>query len=129
MLLKCGLRVVNFSSPHDFTFTTGEILPEVDKELAKKLLLKVVELPVKQRQSKFRTIKPDYSLTERVSDEIDLWMTFAAMKKLDVVIIPLPVMTALYKVWSEKDIVKSPFRVIRVQDRITKEIHPQLFTV
>lgn len=120
--LKCGLRVANFSSPHPFTFTDGTVIPAVDKELASKLMLDVEEQMVPQRNSRFKTVKLDWTLSERVADEIDLWYTFFAMKKVDVVIVPLPVMVALRGIWDEKKIIKSPFRVIRVANRITKEI-------
>ena len=123
------MRVVNFSSPHTFTFTDGMILPAVDDELARKLILEVEEKSIPQRSSRFRTISIDWSLSERVADEIDYWYTFFAMKKVDVVIVPLPVMTALKSIWDQKKILKSPFRVIRVADRITKVIHVDKFCI
>lgn len=85
-------------------------------------MLDVEEQMVPQRNSRFKTVKLDWTLSERVADEIDLWYTFFAMKKVDVVIVPLPVMVALRGIWDEKKIIKSPFRVIRVANRITKEI-------
>jgi len=38
-VLKNGLRVGNFSSPHDFLFNDGSILPAVDKETSRILSL------------------------------------------------------------------------------------------
>ena len=127
--LKNGLRVSNFSSPHSFVFTDSTVIPAVDKERAQALRLDVVEHKVSQRNSRFRTVMLDWTLSERVSDEIDYWYTFFAMKKVDVVIVPLPVMVALRKVWDQKKILKSPFRVIRVADRITKRIHVDKFCI
>jgi len=127
--LTNGLRIANFSSPHLFTFTDGTILPAVSIELATKLMLKVDEKRVPQRNSRFRTVTLDWSLSEAVSEEIDYWFTFFAMKEVDVVIIPLPVMVALKSIWNDKDIIKSPFRVIRVSNRITKEIHTDKFCI
>lgn len=120
--LSCGLRVANFSSPHPFTFTDGTVIPAVDKSRASALMLEVKEVPCPQRNSKFKTVMVDWTLSDRVSDEIDYWYTFFAMKKVDVVLVPLPVMTALRKIWPQQKILKSPFRVIRVANRITKEI-------
>ena len=121
--LKSGLRVANFSSPHPFRFTDGTVVPAVNDDTANRLMLDVEErLQPERDRSKFCTVKLDWNLSESVADEIDYWFTFFAMKKVDVVIVPLPVMTALHSVWNEKDIIKSPFRVIRVRDRITKTI-------
>jgi len=127
--LKNGLRVVNFSSPHSFLFTDSTVIPAVKDDKARNLMLEVEEMRVSQRNSRFRTVKLDWSLSESVSEEIDYWFTFFAMKKVDVVIVPLPVMTALKSIWLEKDIIKSPFRVIRVADRITKAIHTDKFCI
>ena len=127
--LKNGLRVANFSSPHPFTFTDGTVLPAVSDELAKATMLGTEETLVPQRNARFRTISLEWSMTERVRDEIDYWFTFFAMKKVDVVIVPLPVLLAMKKTWLEKDLVKSPFRAIRVADRITKTIHDKLFCI
>jgi hypothetical protein len=127
--LSNGLRVVNFSSPHPFRFTDGTELPAVSDELANKLMLRVEEERVSQRNSRYRTVKLDWSLSEEVSDEIDYWYTFFAMKKVDIVIVPLPVMVALKSIWNEKDIVKSPFRVVRVANRISKTIWCDLYCI
>ena len=117
------MRVANFSSPHPFTFTDGTVVPAVEDDKARKCMLNVEETSIPQRNSRFRTVKLDWELSEYVADEIDYWYTFFAMRKVDVVIVPLPVMTALKGIWDEKKIMKSPFRVIRVEDRITKTIH------
>jgi len=127
--LDNGVRVANFSSPHSFVFTDSTVIPAVDKERAQALMLEVIEHKVSQRNSRFRTVVLEWTLSERVSDEIDYWYTFFAMKKVDVVIVPLPVMVALRKVWDQKKILKSPFRVIRVADRITKRIHVDKFCI
>jgi len=127
--LSNGLRVANFSSPHPFRFTDGTIIPPVDADLAIKLMLDVDETSHPQRSSKFKTVSLEWTLSERCADEIDYWFTFFAMKKVDVVLVPLPVMTALKSIWNQKDILKSPFRVIRVADRITKSIHIDKFCI
>ena len=127
--LSNGVKVANFSSPHPFTFTDGTIIPAVPDEIARKLMLEVDEKSIPQRSSRFRTVSLDWSLSERVADEIDYWYTFFAMKIVDVVLVPLPVMTALKTIWDQKKILKSPFRVIRVADRITKTIHIDKFCI
>ncbi len=127
--LSNGLRVANFSSPHPFTFTDGTVVPPVEDDLARRLMLDVGETIQSERNRKFKSVKLEWGLSERVADEIDYWFTFFAMKKVDVVIVPLPVMTALHSIWNEKSILKSPFRVIRVADRITKAIHTDTFCI
>ena len=127
--LKNGLRVANFSSPHPFTFTDGTIIPAVEDEKARNLMLEVKETFHRTRNSKFNSVSLDWNLSETVADEIDYWFTFFAMKKVDIVLVPLPVMTALKSIWDEKKILKSPFRVIRVSDRITKAIHTDKFCI
>ena len=127
--LSSGLKVANFSSPHPFTFTDGTVIPAIDADKARNLMLEVEETVIPNRHSRFRTVSLDWTLSERVADEIDYWYTYFAMKKVDVVLVPLPVMTALKAIWNQKDILKSPFRVIRVADRITKAIHIDKFCV
>ena len=126
--LSNGLRVANFSSPHSFLFVDGTVIPERDKIFAKRMMLNVEEIPVKSRR-RFKTIKPDFTLTHLVRDQILLWWTLYHMKKVDVVLLPLPVMTALLKEYDEKQVLKSPFVVIRVADRITKAIHIDKFCI
>jgi hypothetical protein len=126
--LSNGLRAANFSSPHSFLFTDGTVIPERDEIFAKRMMLNVEEIPVKSRR-RFKTIKPDFTLTELVRDQIILWWTLYHMKKVDVVLLPLPVMTALLKEFDEKQVLKSPFVVIRVADRITKAIHIDKFCI
>jgi len=127
--LKNGLRVANFSSPHPFTFTDGTVIPAVGRKKAEILMLNVEENLCRERDRKFRTIKLDWSLSDAVSNDIDWWMTYYNLKTVDVVLVPLPVMTALHAIWSDKDILKSPFRVIRVANRILKTIETNKFCI
>ena len=127
--LTNGLRVANFSSPHPFYFTDRTLVPAVEDEKARNLMLEVKETRVPQRNAKYQLVSLDWSLSESVADEIDYWFTFFAMKEVDVVIVPLPVMKALKSIWNPKDIVKSPFRVIRVADRVSKAIHIDKFCI
>ena len=127
--LKNGLKVANFSSPHSFTFVDGTVVPKLPAVTAKWLMLDVEEEIQKQRRPKFRTVRLTWKLSDNVLDSIELWYTLFILKKVDVVIVPLPVMTALHRAWEFKDVLKSPFRVIRVADRITKAIHTDKFCI
>lgn len=128
--LSNELRVANFSSPHSFRFTDGSVLPPVDDETADNLMLKAHETRhTDRKRPKIVTISLLFELPEKVKDEIDYWYTIWAMKKVDIVIVPLPVMQCLHEIWDDKTIVKSPFRVIRTRDRITKTIWSDIFCI
>ena len=128
--LKTEMRVANFSSPHPFTFTDGSVLPPVDNETANDLLLEAHEVRHSDRKrTKIKTISVLFELSEQVKDEIDYWYTIWAMNKVDIVIVPLPVMQCLHDIWDDKSIVKSPFRVVRMADRIKKVIHHDKFCI
>jgi hypothetical protein len=128
--LSNGLRIANFSSPHPFLFTDGTIIPAVEDKLAKLTMLDVEEQRVSNYTARrFQTVKLSWSLSEMVDDQIALWYTIYQVKEVDVVLVPMPVMIALKNTWTEKMILKSPFRVIRMADRITKAIHIDKFCI
>ena len=130
LTLKNGLEVANFSSPHPFTFTDGSILPAVSDELAKLTMLKATETQVTDKRRKgIRTIQIDFALTDAVMELIVWWTTFHETGKVDIVLVPLPVMTALHKKFTVKELTRMPFRTIRVADRITKEIYTDKFCI
>ena len=131
--LTNGVRVANFSSPHAFTFIDGTVLPAVDKELSQKLSLAVKEVVVKNPQrfweDKFDNIIIDFFLDSNCIAVINEWNKAYLNEDVDVVLVPLPLMTALHKVWDDNQILNSPFRTIRVANRQTKEIHIDKFCI
>jgi len=124
--LKSGLRVGNFSSPHPFNFTTGEVLPGCDPERTLALMLNPKEIEFRYRSSHGRTewtdIILDFHMTEEVSAEIS---RASSNEEVDVVIVPLPVITACKA--TDRGIGK--LRVCRVADRVAKTIYPDRFCV
>jgi len=44
--LDNGITIANWSSPHPFTFTTGEVLPACEPDRAKEMSLKIKETKV-----------------------------------------------------------------------------------
>lgn len=66
--LSNGLRVANFSSPHDFNFTDGSILPTVDAEKSKRLSMESIETVIAPY-----TIELKFQNTVTVKLEITLW--------------------------------------------------------
>lgn len=120
--LSNGLRVANFSSPHPFTFVTGETLGPCAPERAKALMLEAVEVETPG-------IKPgivDIALTFRLTPEVETALdALESDESVDIIIVPLPVMTALKAVG--RDLGKA--RCIRSADRITKAIYADKFCV
>ena len=122
----------NFSSPHSFKFVDGSILPRVDPDIVKLLTLDVEEQDYNIRRIKnslFTTVKLIWATTEVFMDHVvDIHEEYKR-ENIDICLMPLPGMVALKEMWSVKEIIYSPFRVIRVADRETKEIFIDKFCV
>ena len=118
--LVSGLVVANFSSPHAFTFTTGEVLPACDPERSKALMLSSVESTIDR--GKWTDIKLVFEMTKPVWDELK---RMQADESVDIIIVPLPVMEAMKAACMPI----GKCRVVRVADRIAKTIHSDRFCV
>jgi len=112
--LSNGKKVANFSSPHPFTFTDGSILPAMDLEISKELSLKEIETPINDKGD----IEISFEITGMIEGEMHSWEQGYKRLHVDVVFCPLPMIMALKK--SGYDLLHSPFRTIRMADRITK---------
>jgi len=136
--LSNGVRVANFSSPHSFEFVDGTILPAVPDELCKELSMYAherVHIPGWQSSTvkkNFDSIEIEFWGNPRLREEIELWRRLSdtsdncsCQSKVDVVIVPLPVMQWIRKEYNNIEnytIYDLPFRTIRVADRISKKI-------
>ena len=111
--LSNGKKVGNFSSPHPFTFEDGTVLPAVSDELSLMLSIKFIE-----KVDELGDVELSFESTKEVEDMISSWMWEYNNNMVDVVFCPLPMITML----KEKgfDIKKSPFRSVRMEDRIKK---------
>lgn len=128
--LSNGLRVANFSSPHPFKFTDGSIVPAVPAVLAQTYELEAIETITKSPDFNVQLIEISWRLTHKTRLHINAWRLEWLKRKVDVVLVPLPVMSALKAAgWGKIAIVNSPFRVIRSANRITKEIHIDKFCI
>ena len=130
--LTNGLKVGNFSSPYEFKFVDGSILPRVDPSVTTTTALNVKET---ERETKalndaiFSTVKLTWATTpEFILHLMDIYEEYR-YENIDICLMPLPAMTALKQEWSIPDILNSPFRVIRVADREIKEILINKFCV
>lgn len=113
--LTNGKKVANFSSPHPFTFTDGTVLPAVSDDMADYLKVTFIE---------HIDDNGDTSLTFALSSQVRNHMTTCTNAwvkgKVDVVFCPLPMITAMHdKGYNVKN---SPFRAVRIEDRIKKLI-------
>jgi hypothetical protein len=151
IVLNNGLTVVNYSSPHPYTFDTGEVLPACDQDLVKKHSLKEEHLEEKN---------PNGWIDVRIKDKIqhlqmDSLVMIAKNPKVNVILVPYRVKVALYGQgstrgvrdlyedhgngsftdgWSAKsycsgDIadMKEKARVCRIEDRLNKLVSSTKF--
>lgn len=116
IVLSNGKKVANFSSPHPFTFTDGSIIPAVPDERSE--LLKIVFHEVIENDK--GDVSLSFDLSDVVIDEMQEWVKLYDNGKVDVVFCPLPMIIAIADRWSEKALLNSPFRGIRMEDRIKK---------
>lgn len=112
--LSNGKKVGNFSSPHDFTFTDGSVLPAV--EANKALLLQVSFLEFSHSNG---DVSLGFALSLPVWEEMRKWREMHQQGLVDVVFCPLPMITSLKEQYEYK-LKESPFRTVRIEDRINK---------
>lgn len=110
--LKNGLRVMNFSSPHPFTFTDGSILAAVDADTARNLMLDAVEI----EHSNGKWV--DVELVFKLNDAVNAAINAAQASDIDIVLVPLPVLSAV----KAAGLPIGKLRVCRVADRVNKTI-------
>ena len=138
--LKNGLRVGNFSSPHDFTFDDGTILPAVSPKEAERLKVQFIEKSRKEKINNvhIENIQLTFTVTDAILDEMYLWDKRFERQQVDIVLIPLPMLTALKapdkpsgteNKWTLRGILESPFRCVRIEDRNNKVISSTKFCV
>lgn len=134
--LSNGLTVANYSSPHPFTFTDGTILPACSNERATLTMLETNEICSTYTLNgvEISDVRIDWRLTEYLKVECNdiIWAMRLNILKWDIILVPLPFMTAWkhhYEHAYHYTVPNPPFRVIRVADRITKEIHIDKFCV
>lgn len=114
--LTNGKRVANFSSPHPFTFTDGTVLPAIDTEKSEKLKVLFKE----KLENMQGDVSLSFSLTYNIREEMTEWMHKWVDGEVDIVFCPLPMLVAIAGEMGEKSLLRSPFRGIRMEDRIKK---------
>jgi len=121
--LSNGLSVGNFSSPHQFNFVDGTILEPVSSDESRRLSMRVSEKI--SSNNKFEDVEISFELGEAVEKEVGKIMSM----DIDVVLIPLPMLLALKREKGIEWVKGSPFRAVRVADRISKKIEINKFCI
>jgi len=120
--LSNGKRVANFSSPHPFTFTDGTVLPAISNEESERLKVDFHETLENDRGD----VSLSFTISNDVREEMRKWEWEWQQGNVDVVFCALPMLVALSSHIDDPsqgyvyDILYSPFRAIRMEDRIKK---------
>jgi len=136
--LSNGLKVGNFSSPHPFTFEDGSVIPAVNDIDSQRLKVDFIETVIKNECAVgfdadiYKTISLRFDLSDAIKDEMDKWHKLWQVRQIDIVLCCLPMIQALNE-WENKNgesiVLNSPFRAIRMKDRIKKLISIDTFTI
>ena len=135
--LSNGKKVANFSSPHPFTFTDGSVIPAVSDEESVRL-----KVNFNEKIDTDGDVELSFTLSDEVLMEMTYWLKRYSRGLVDVVFCPLPMITAIKDAMADYDGVydlpdvlwtieaygnsnshllkDSPFRAIRMEDRIKK---------
>ena len=108
-------KVANFSSPHPFAFIDGTLLPACSKEIGEKY-----KVTFHEEVDKDGDVSLTFSLSDDVLERMDEFVALKEEGKVDVVFVPLPMMTAMRDIFKKEDIKNMPFRCIRIEDRNSK---------
>lgn len=117
--LSNGKIVGNFSSPHEFIFEDGTVLPACSAEIAEKYKV-TFEEEVDEISPRWHDISLSFTLSDDVWARMGAWMELVDKQLVDIVFCPLPMLTALREFEGQQFINESPYRSIRIVDRISK---------
>ena len=124
-----GIRVVNYSSPHPYTFHTGEVLPACSDEVAQETKLEANHGKVYNDKG-WLDVSISYCLSKMQHEELPKLVAF---NEIDIILVPYPVLNALKSelnwetYWA--DIVWEKIRVCKLHDRVTKVIRSDEFCI
>ena len=137
--LSNGLIVGNFSSPHSFTFEDGNTIPAVNDFHSERLKIDFIETVIENKQAVgfdtdiYKTIALSFDLSDAVECEMDKWYKLWQVRKVDIVLCCLPMIQRLNELERHDQgtysVLNSPFRAIRMKDRIKKLISIDTFTI
>ena len=122
--LNNGITIANWSSPHEFKFTTGEVLPACTPERVNAMSIDIDETVVSNK--KWDDIKIKTSIPDVVRDDLKILQDD---EDIDIILVPFMVLSAMKSLLMMKYPYFFKLRVIRVADRVTKEIYPDRFCI
>ena len=114
-----GLRIANFSSPHEFQFVDGSVLGACHVDRSNWLKLDHAE--VEHKLPRWTDIELRFEMNDVVRNEI---ARVDAMIPIDIILVPLPVLECI-----RREGLTTKCRGIRVADRIKKTIYCDRFCV
>lgn len=126
IILKNGLRVENFSSPHQFIFDDGSIIEGTTAEVSKLCMATAVETKDRNERG-FTNVTLTFVMNEQLNNQLQSFHNKWINKEVDIVLISLPTMTAMKS--DDWDILNSPFRVVRLADRVNKTVSSNEFCI
>ena len=122
--LNNGITIANWSSPHEFKFTTGEVLPACTPERVNAMSIDIDETVVSNK--KWDDIKIKTSIPDVVQDDLKILQDD---EDIDIILVPFMVQSAMKSLLRMRYPYFFKLRVIRVADRVTKEIYPDRFCI
>lgn len=124
--LTNGIRVANFSSPHDFTFVDGSILPACSPERATWLMMNPVEITHLSPCGRWIDIEISFDLSAQCLAQL---LVMENDPDINVILVPRVVKDALlmYEANAVNPHIFNKVRTIRVADRVRKLIHIDRF--
>lgn len=123
--LRNGLVVGNFSSPHPFRFDTGEVLDGVPADESRSLSIDRTENVVIGNDSRYTNMRIGFRMDQAVYNRL---VDLEEDPSVDIVIVPLPVKTALEEGGCWKGI-SGKLRTCVLSDRVEKIISSTKFGV
>ena len=136
--LSNQLIVGNFSSPHSFTFEDGSVLDAVNDYDSERLKVIFNETIVDEKlewkraevYKEYKTVALDFTLSDEVRNEMEVWQKMWEHNDVDIVLCPLPMIQALHKIDDGLGtIFDGPFRAVRLKDRIKKLASIDTFSI
>ena len=136
--LSNQLIVGNFSSPHSFTFEDGSVLDAVNDYDSERLKVTFIETVVDEKlewkraevYKEYKTVALDFTLSDEVRNEMEVWQKMWEHNDVDIVLCPLPMIQALHKIDDGLGtIFDGPFRAVRLKDRIKKLASIDTFSI
>ena len=128
--LSNQLIVGNFSSPHSFTFEDGTVLDAVSDYDSERLKVNFNETVVQTRNIlHYKTVSLDFTLSAEVLNEMYIWDKMYKHNDVDIVLCPLAMIQSLKEIQQVNEILKRPFRAVRMKDRIEKLASIDTFSI